>query len=112
MGFSHSCSYRTLGELLPHKEGRYCRCWRTCQSIDVYLVIMNAAFAGLDRCHPCHSTNDESENKKRKPLDAGDDADSMEHELMGALGCDKESAGHASLALQVIPCLHVIPNKQ
>ena len=73
---------------------------------------MNAAFAGLDRCHPCHSTNDESENKKRKPLDAGDDADSMEHELMGALGCDKESAGHAALALQVRSCLPVIPNKQ
>lgn len=67
---------------------------------------MNAAFAGLDRCHPCHSTNDESENKKRKPLDAGDDADSMEHELMGALGCDKESAGHAALALQMLGELH------
>ena len=66
---------------------------------------MNAAFAGLDRCHPCHSTNDESENKKRN-------ADSMEHELMGALGCDKESAGHAALALQVRSCLPVIPNKQ
>ena len=33
------------------------------------LEIMNAAFAGLDRCHPCHSTNDKSENEKRKPLD-------------------------------------------